>query len=242
MTAGADPKSSAAAREVLTAAYEGIEAMFPNRAALEAYRAGMLARSVEQADLISSLLESCAVLEIGCGNGRLLIELARRGSLRAGFGIDAAHSRIEFARRWAEELGFDALRFEPADAVEFEPPAGSSDAIICITGTFAYFEPLVAGTAATLLARWARALRPGGLLVLELYPHAEGVRLLEAAGGRVRLWRELDADDPWRFYLSELWLEDRVLGHEKTFIHRRTRRGRRGSPGAVDVVFRGGDR
>src|SRR5262249_28791007 len=47
-------------------------------------------------------------------------------------------------------------------------------------------------------------------------------RLLEAAGGEVRTWKELPAADPWRFYLSALTLDPatQVLTHEKTFVHR----------------------
>jgi SAM-dependent methyltransferase len=217
-----DEAAAAAARDALTAAYEGLEATFPDRATLNAYRARMLARSAEQAKLISGLLQHGSVFEIGCGNGRLLIELARRGGLRLGVGIDTAHSRIEFARKWAQELLLDALNFEQADVLDYEPPDRTYDAIVCITGTFAYFEPLIGTAATALLRRWAGALRPGGLLVLELYPHPELVRLLAVASDRLRLWQELEAGDPWRFYLSELWLDDGILVHEKTFIHRTT--------------------
>lgn len=180
----------------------------------------MLARSAEQADLLLPALEMGTVLEIGCGNGRLLIELARRRALRTGSGVDAARSRIEFARRWSEDLRLASLRFEVADALEMTLAPAGYDAILCITGAFAYFEPLAAGTALVLARRWAQALRPGGLLVLELYPHPELVRVLAAAGGSVRLWRELDPDDPWRFYLSDLQVDHGVLIHAKTFIHR----------------------
>jgi SAM-dependent methyltransferase len=216
-----------AARDELSAAYQGLEAAFADRASEAAYRAAMLERSAEQAEFLTAWLDRASVLEIGCGNGRLLVELARRGAIGEGVGIDPARSRIEFARRWAADERLETLRFEAADALELEPSAGVYDAIVCITGTFGYFEPLGSGTAAALLRRWTTGLRPGGLLVLELYPHPEIVRLLEAGGETLRLWRELGPEDPWRFYLSEFRLEDRLLVHSKTFIHRTT--------GEVDV-------
>jgi hypothetical protein len=60
------------------------------------------------------------------------------------------------------------------------------------------------------------------LLILELYPHPAERRLVKVSGNPLRTWRELDSDDPWRFYLSALSLEGDVLTHEKTFIHRET--------------------
>jgi SAM-dependent methyltransferase len=206
----------------LTSAYEGLEAAFSDEATLAAYREAMLARSAEQADFLAPLLERASVVEIGCGNGRLLIELGRRRVVSQGLGLDLARSRIQFARQWSREQGLDELRFAVADAIQAELPAAAYDAVLCITGTFAYFEPLGAGTGARILRRWASALRPGGLLVLELYAHAELLPLLDASPAALRLWRELEPEDPWRFYLSELRLEDRILVHHKTFVHRTT--------------------
>jgi SAM-dependent methyltransferase len=212
----------AIAREELRAAYEGLEASFPDRASEAAYRAALLSRTAPQVDLLGPLLHHDSALEIGCGNGRLLVALARRGLLREGIGIDAARSRIAFARRWAQEDQLSMLRFEVADALEVEPTAGAHDAIVCITGMFGYFEALAPGTDAALLSRWTKALVPGGLLVIELYPNPRVVALLAAGGGKLRLWHELPPGDPWRFYLSEYELEGGILSHAKTFIDRTT--------------------
>jgi SAM-dependent methyltransferase len=218
----------ASERDELKLAYEGLEAEFSSRAALERYRAAILERSAAQADFICHQLGlggprrrvGCSMLEVACGNGRLLIELARRNCIREARGVDIARSRIEFARNWAAELSLDQLRFEAADVLEMPLGACAYDAIVCLTGAFGYFEPLGAGTAAALLGRWREALVPGGLLILELYPHPELIPILEASGGSACLWRELDPSDPWRFYLSDLRLQGGVLTHMKTFIHR----------------------
>lgn len=209
-------------RDALKSVYEGLEAAFSDQASEDAYRAAMLARSAEQGDFLSARLDHASVLEAGCGNGRLLIELARRGSLREGLGIDLASSRIQFARRWVQQERLEELRFEVADVLELLLPTAAYDAIICITGAFAYFEPVRTSSGAAVLRDWATALRPSGLLVLELYPHPEIVRLLEVDPGPLRLWQELGPEDPWRFYLSELRIENGILVHDKTFIHRAT--------------------
>ena len=207
----------------LGAAYEGLESQFADPAAVAAYREAMLARSRPQADLLAPLLNrEQDVLEIGCGNGRLLIELSQRGAITTGRGIDLARSRIEFAQAWAHDAGPSELSFAAGDALALELADASLGALLCITGAFAYFEPLAAGTAARLLAAWQRALVPGGLLCLELYPHPEYVTLLRTTGGHARVWHELGPEDPWRFYLSELRLDPAtgVLTHAKTFVHR----------------------
>jgi hypothetical protein len=77
------------------------------------------------------------------------------------------------------------------------------------------------GATADLLAATRRTLRPGGLLVLELYPHPSWRRMLAVTGGELRLWSELPSEDPWRFYLSHLVLDDTGnVRHDKTFVHR----------------------
>jgi SAM-dependent methyltransferase len=213
------------AADELARAYAGVEELdsFKDADALRDYRESVLARSRPQADfLMEHLPASASVLEVACGNGRLLIELAGRGALGEGVGYDIAASRIEFARRWAEDSGHSALRFEAADMLDTDLEGERYDAAVCITGAFGYIEPVESGSALRLARRLHSALRPGGLLLLELYPSPRYRRLAEAAGGEVRLWTELPPEDPWRFYLSRLTLNGPVLLHEKTFIHRET--------------------
>jgi SAM-dependent methyltransferase len=205
----------------LAEAYEGLEGSFADDAELETYRASMLERSAPQADFVEPWLsENARVLEVGAGNGRFLVELGRRGAIAEGLGLDLAQSRIAFAQKWARDEGLQNLSFEAADVFERSIPPGSYSAALCITGAFAYFEPIVAGSALRLARLLHDTLEPGGLLVLELYPHPRERALLEATGGEATTWKELDPEDPWRFYLSRYQLDGDVLTHEKTFIHR----------------------
>jgi SAM-dependent methyltransferase len=150
-----------------------------------------------------------------------MIELALRGAIRQGLGVELSRSRTEFARRWAEEAGCsEHLAFRNCNALALELESASWDAVICISGTFSYFDAVEPGSASRLLNHVRAALRPDGLLILELYPHPSERRLLAAGGNSIQTWRELDDDDPWRFYLSALTLRGDVLTHTKTFIHR----------------------
>jgi SAM-dependent methyltransferase len=207
----------------LAAAYEGLEdpRSFPDQAALERYRSALASRTVGQVDFLAERLPPDAhVLEIGCGNGRLLVELARRGSVAGGLGIDLAASRVDFARTWADALELNNLQFEVGDVLEQDLPKGPFAAVCCITGAFAYFDAVAPGSAAQLARRMAGVLEPGGVLCVEIYPHPAHKRLLDATEGNVRIWSELPEDDPWRFYLSDLSRDGEILTHEKTFIHR----------------------
>jgi SAM-dependent methyltransferase len=205
----------------LAEAYEGLEGSFGDDAELESYRASVLERSAVQADFLASQLPNDArVLEVGCGNGRLLIELGRRGAIAEGLGIDLAFSRIAFAQDWVRDEGLENLSFEAGDVFERSLSPESYTAALCITGAFAYFEPIVAGSGLRLAGLLHDALVPSGMLVLELYPHPRERALLEATGGEATTWKELDPQDPWRFYLSRYELRGAVLVHEKTFIHR----------------------
>jgi SAM-dependent methyltransferase len=207
----------------LARAYEGMEGPggFADEAAVREYRRSTLERNAAQAAFIADHLEpDASVLEIGCGNGRLLIDLAGRGRCGRGLGIDLARSRIDFARAWAADEGVSRVRFEAADALTFDWGEGW-DAVVCVTSAFAYFEPIAPGTAAELARRFHAALRPGGLLVVEVYPHVRWRRMMEATGeSTLRLWHELPPEDPWRFYLSDLRLDGGTLSHAKTFVHR----------------------
>ncbi|WP_445147918.1 methyltransferase domain-containing protein [Baekduia sp. Peel2402] len=207
--------------EELAAAYEGLESDLGDADAIAAYRAAVLARQAAEAAFLAGVLPTGArVLEVGCGNGGLLIELARRGAVGAGLGLDLAQSRIAFAAAWAaDEPRAAGLRFAAADALSADLGAGY-DAVLCVTGAFAYFDGFRPGAGAELLARAAAAVAPGGRLVLELYQHERTRRLVEAGDGHVRLWRELEPGDPWRFYLSDFTFADGILEHRKTFIHR----------------------
>jgi SAM-dependent methyltransferase len=210
---------------LLAAAYEGVDdaGSFDDAETLEAYRESVLRETDIQADLIGRQLQpGGSLIEVGCGNGRLLIALVRRGAITGGLGLDLSKSRIDFARAWTADLGLeDHLSFAVADAALHDLGTDEHTTAVCITGALGYFDAYVPGSSKRLLKRLHSSLTRGGLLVLELYPHAHERRLLDMSDGHVRIWSELASEDPWRFYLSDLRLEgEDVLVHSKTFIHR----------------------
>ncbi|MEW2613922.1 methyltransferase domain-containing protein [Streptomyces sp. NPDC047880] len=104
------------------------------------------------------VLDRCegAVLDVGCGPGRLVAELAARG--RTVLGIDVSGAAVEHTVR----LGGQALRrsvFEPL------PGEGRWDTALLMDGNIG-----IGGDPRALLDRVAALLRPGGLLIAETAP------------------------------------------------------------------------
>jgi len=97
------------------------------------------------------------VLDVGCGTGFLLEELARRGF--RGRGIDLSPESVEIAKGRLAELGAaDRLTAEVGSA--YEPPEGPYD-LIALTDVLEHLED-PRGCVAALAAQ----LAPGGLLVI----------------------------------------------------------------------------
>lgn len=91
------------------------------------------------------------IVDVGCGEGRFLVEA--RGKYRSGMGIDADPERLRAAR----DRGASAVR---ADIESGELPCRAVAAAACLDVIEHVRDP------ASLLARIGRSLRPGGLLIL----------------------------------------------------------------------------
>ncbi|MFN2398551.1 MAG: class I SAM-dependent methyltransferase [Gemmatimonadaceae bacterium] len=106
------------------------------------------------------LPRALTVLDVGCGPGRLLPLLAARGWQVVGLEPDLAYRAR--ATEVADQIGASVQPggFNDIDAHH------EYDLVIGINGSFAH--ALTANARADALARCAEALRPGGLLVLDL--------------------------------------------------------------------------
>ncbi|MFG3718664.1 class I SAM-dependent methyltransferase [Streptomyces massasporeus] len=104
------------------------------------------------------VLDRCegAVLDVGCGPGRLVAELSARG--RAALGIDVSEAAVEHTVR----LGGQALR---RSVFEQLPGEGRWDTVLLMDGNIG-----IGGDPGALLERVAGLLRPGGLLIAETAP------------------------------------------------------------------------
>ncbi|MFE1285875.1 class I SAM-dependent methyltransferase [Streptomyces sp. NPDC058751] len=120
------------------------------------------------------VLDRCegTVLDVGCGPGRLVAELAGRG--RPALGIDVSEAAVEHTVR----LGGRALRRSVFDPL---PREGRWGTVLLMDGNIG-----IGGAPSALLNRVAGLLRPRGLLLAETAPQDVDervrVRITDAGG------------------------------------------------------------
>jgi SAM-dependent methyltransferase len=166
-------------------------------------------RSDSDASAVVELLELRAgmrVLDVPCGEGRIAGRLATLGCEVVG--VDASELFLELGRE-----RYPNVRFERGDMrrLTFE---SEFDAALNWFTAFGYFDR--AGNDAQL-AGLARALRPGGRLVIELHNPAHLARIMELTGGSTATLVERDGD----LMVDRITL-DRLQGrsHTERFIVR----------------------
>lgn len=134
--------------------YQGYEDLsnFPTEEALESYRDSLIAKTTPQIRFIRRHFKTqpVSVVEIGCGNGRLLVGLANVGLLRHGVGLDISQSRIDFGRKWVTDWKIGKVDLYCRDVLK-EEQGLIVDLAVCITGCFQYFRPIGASAEAHVL-------------------------------------------------------------------------------------------
>ena len=104
---------------------------------------------------------NAAILDYGCGRGRLCHEIARLGFANI-LGVDHSVEMIRYARQQ-----YPTLRFEAVDGYSLSQADGSLDAIVL----FAVLTCIPWDRAQSdLMTELSRVLRPGGLLLISDYP------------------------------------------------------------------------
>jgi len=116
-----------------------------------------------------TFLEQCGllqpgqrILDVACGGGRHSLAMARRGAIVMG--IDLGPAAIATAQRRAKKAGLQ-VEFVPADVRRLEYEA----VFDAVTFIFGCFTEMPRHDAAEVLRRIGRSLRPGGMLLLDVY-------------------------------------------------------------------------
>src|SRR5207302_7056707 len=104
-----------------------------------------------------SLRSGDIVLDIGCGAGQTLLQLAERVGIEGQvIGVDVAPLLLEIAKRRTDSLS--QVRLIQADAQSLDLPSESADAVFSRFGVMTFNDPVAA------FANFRRILRPSGAL------------------------------------------------------------------------------
>jgi len=112
----------------------------------------------------ADLRKDSHILDLCCGQGRHVLELARRGFTNVT-GLDRSRTLIRLAKSRARKEKLD-VHFHEGDARRFRLPRASFDCVAILGNSFGYFEQ--ESDDVDILQSVARVLRPGGLIVLDL--------------------------------------------------------------------------
>lgn len=112
----------------------------------------------------TNLNQEAQILDLCCGQGRHVLELARRG-FRNVLGLDRSRALIRLARSRARSEGLD-VRFREGDARKFRLPPNSFDCVTILGNSFGYFDRSDDDLA--VLKTVARVLHGGGIILLDL--------------------------------------------------------------------------
>lgn len=125
-------------------------------------------QSAQQIETILQILgeESQHVIDVGCGDGRILIPIAVAGHQVVGIDLDP--EAINACSQRCSELDIDANLIDASlfDALPLSLPV---DAIVCCGQTFMLFEDVEEAVAALRLFR--ESLCSGGLIILDDMPN-----------------------------------------------------------------------
>jgi SAM-dependent methyltransferase len=161
---------------------------------------------------LAGLQAGDTVLDLACGKGELLCQLARRHAI-GGVGIDIHPPFIDAASQRARELGVDdRVHFRVADGATHGEPT-RFDTVSCLGGTW------IGGDFGGCLELMRRSLRPGGLLLVgepfaeqpSLRPSGESVAslgelLVEVDAAHLELIELVVASrEEWDRYAARHW-------------------------------------
>jgi len=128
----------------------------------------------------AGMVPGARVLDVGCGPGAVLVELARRISPGGTIvGIDQGAESLEVARRLISEAGLDNADVRQGDATDTGMPEGEAD-VVNIRHVLAHNPP---ETCAAIVAHARDLLKPGGHLYV-----------VDSDGSAFRPERDLDPD------------------------------------------------
>jgi SAM-dependent methyltransferase len=130
------------------------------------------------------------VLDVGCGNGLTTREAARLASAGSATGVDLSARMLDQARRRAAAEGLANVSYVQADVQIADLGEARYDRVISRNGVMFFGDPVAA------FANLARALKPGGRMVLLVWQPMSENPWFTAFREAVAVGRELPMPPP----------------------------------------------
>jgi SAM-dependent methyltransferase len=105
------------------------------------------------------------ILDIACGNGALLNEFSQLGEYDL-YGMDASPRGIDYAK----SICRNGATLKRGDWLSFKGPRRAFDAVLCTGNSIAHLPPQYL---LRVMKKFSALLRPGGLLIVDVYSNAE---------------------------------------------------------------------
>ena len=151
------------------------------------------------------------LLDLGCGPGLYTSRLARLGHRCVG--IDFSPASIAHATAHAADSGLDVAYFQ--EDIRTAAYGEGYDLVMLVFGEFNLFHP---GDAKRILQKARRALRPGGLLLLEPHPFETVRRIGQQPASWYAVRAGLFSDEPHLCLQENLWNADACVAIERYYI------------------------
>jgi ubiquinone/menaquinone biosynthesis C-methylase UbiE len=132
------------------------------------------------------------VLDVGCGRGQTTRDAGRLATAGSALGVDLSSSLLGLARRLTEREQLTNVTFQQADAQTHPFPDEHFDLAISRHGCMFFGDPEAA------FGNIARALRPGGRLVLLTWQALERLEWQLAFRAAAAVGREVSSPPPGR--------------------------------------------
>ena len=113
-------------------------------------------------DFGKHLPESGKIIDFGCGFGLFSLYYAGQCPQRFIIGVDLDPHRIQVARQAAKKLGIQNLRYEVADATEWQ-----TDETFSGIYAFDLIHHLPEECHEAMIQKWRGLLKPGGVLIIK---------------------------------------------------------------------------
>ena len=171
--------------------------------------------SVTQLPLDPSPRQAWSILDLGCGDGRLLLPLVRMG--HRGFGFDLGPVPVEKLQEEAQrlDLPIESMVADLRDWARGRVALQGADAFDLILLSFGTLGAVDRASAHDLLTRATSFLRPGGWLHLDM---GLSVGFAEELDGRQEWWT---SDDFVTGRGRQLILDDHSFDeHERVYVRR----------------------